>query len=325
MCGRMAANGLPCTQMTTTGDCGRHTRQAPAATAPMRTSAAGRVAAADPFAGPAGGNERVDSAARAAFAAIPTSRLRSPQVAAAIDRVGPDGAGTLQDHGEGDPRITWGLDRPPYVNGWEPADVVDYDPTDPALVRVQTHLRDDVDVASCVATHDDPVLILRHRGEDILVDGNHRLARAAAAGETVPAVIVDSADFQVFADCGCQDPDDCGECDDGQTEHVVGLDRVIQRAGPADGTAARWVGEPDDPRRHTTEFFHGTTADLRPGTVIEPAGERSRQRAHWNMGHDDMAYATGNEGDGWRWAELAWNMPPRSLSTRWSVASASMP
>ncbi|WP_164711088.1 NAD(+)--rifampin ADP-ribosyltransferase [Euzebya pacifica] len=70
---------------------------------------------------------------------------------------------------------------------------------------------------------------------------------------------------------------------------------------------ARWVGDPDDPRRHFTRFFHGTTVVLDEGEEILPAEETGAKRAHWNMGHGTMAYATGTEDDGWRWAELAWN------------------
>ena len=70
---------------------------------------------------------------------------------------------------------------------------------------------------------------------------------------------------------------------------------------------ARWVGDPDDPRQHLTRFFHGTTAVLEPGEEILPAEETGAKRAHWNMGHGSMAYATGSPDDGWRWAELAWN------------------
>ena len=76
---------------------------------------------------------------------------------------------------------------------------------------------------------------------------------------------------------------------------------------PAPAGVARWVGESDDPRRHFTRFFHGTTAVLEEGEEILPAEETGVGRAHRLIGHGTMAYATGTENDGWRWAELAWN------------------
>lgn len=93
---------------------------------------------------------------------------------------------------------------------------------------------------------------------------------------------------------------------------VAAADPFADPPGDLDGgssspSGARWVGDPDDPRRHTTRFFHGTTAVLGEGDEVVPADRDGRRRMHSTIGHGDMAYATGTESDGWKWAELAWN------------------
>lgn len=60
------------------------------------------------------------------------------------------------------------------------------------------------------------------------------------------------------------------------------------------------------------QFFHGTVAKLRPGSVIRPVNARAGSRANFSPGmtDPDYAYATSGdraEDDAWHYAELAAN------------------
>ena len=51
----------------------------------------------------------------------------------------------------------------------------------------------------------------------------------------------------------------------------------------------------------TMQFFHGTVSELKPGSVVSPAGKGK----YHGVGSPDHAYATDSPGSAWHYAELS--------------------
>jgi hypothetical protein len=58
---------------------------------------------------------------------------------------------------------------------------------------------------------------------------------------------------------------------------------------------------------NSRQFFHGTTAELRPGDSVLPTSQTGAKPVFRNESDSRHAYATTNQADAWDYAELSWH------------------